>query len=107
MKYNPAIVLAYFKSEKLPASAREFQFHPTRKWRFDFCWPNQKVALEIQGGIWMARGGHNTGVALRKEHEKRNEAARRGWRILYVEPKDLCTLDTVKLIRESLFWLEK
>ncbi len=38
MRYNPAIVCAYFKECGLPPCATEYKFHPTRKWPFDFAW---------------------------------------------------------------------
>ena len=28
---------------------REYKFHPRRDWRFDFAWPEKKLAVEIQG----------------------------------------------------------
>lgn len=114
MKYSPKVVLAFFASERLPTPELEYRFHPERKWRFDFAWEFKqleshnhengewiRLALEVQGGIWI-QGGHNRGAGLRAEHEKRNEAARLGWRILYVEPKDLCLVSTVKLIKDCL-----
>lgn len=115
MTYNPKIVLAYFKECGLPEPMLEYKFHEKRKWRFDFAWIGSTeiqscgvtfrkafgVSLEVQGGIFI-QGGHNRGAALQKEHEKRNEAARLGWRILYVEPKDLCTQETVRLIKACL-----
>lgn len=101
-------MLAFFESEGLPRPELEYRFHPERKWRFDFAWLKTgfgerfpDLALEVQGGIWI-QGGHNRGAGLRKEHEKRNEAARLGWRILYVEPKDLCLVATAKLIKDCL-----
>ena len=33
----------------------EYQFHPTRKWRLDFAWPELWLGIEIQGSTW-ARG---------------------------------------------------
>lgn len=56
---------------------REHRFHPVRKWRFDFAWPSLKLAVEIDG-----RGRHQTVAGSRADCEKRNEAARLGWRIL-------------------------
>ena len=101
MKYKPQIVLAYFQQMGIPTPELEARFHPQRKWRWDFSWPSEKLALEVQGGIWIA-GGHNRGAKMCKEHEKRNAAAVLGWRILYVEPKDLCTVDTCHMIRTAL-----
>ena len=31
---------------------REYKFHPTRKWRFDFAHVATKTAIEIEGGTW-------------------------------------------------------
>jgi hypothetical protein len=103
MKYNPAIVKDYFKECGLPEPQTEVLFHPTRKWRFDFSWPDadKLVALEVDGGIWI-HGGHNRGAQIKKTWEKENEAQILGWKILKVEPKDLCTKETVELVRRAL-----
>ena len=58
-------------------TTREHRFHPTRQWRFDFAWPSQKLAVEIDG-----RGRHQTVVGVRADCEKMNEAIRLGWRVL-------------------------
>jgi len=42
------------------------------------------------------------GAALVKEHEKLNHAAAFGWRILYCQPRDVATLDMVRLIKLAL-----
>lgn len=103
MKYNPNIVIAFFRECGLPAPQLEYRFHPERKWRFDFAFPRalNPVALEVDGGIWVY-GGHNRGVQMKKDWEKRNNAAALGWRILYVEPRDLCTVETANLIKTCL-----
>ena len=60
----------------------EVKFHPTRKWRFDYAnWEN-KVAVELEGGTWMKKGGHTSGVGYQKDTEKYNEAVKLGWRVL-------------------------
>lgn len=107
MKYKTEIVLAYFKECGLPQPHTELKFHVERKWRFDFAWwdnqhdPRRWVALEIEGGVWSG-GRHTRGSGFAKDMEKYNEAAALGWRIIRVQPKDLCTLDTVKLIKRCL-----
>jgi hypothetical protein len=101
MKYNPKVVLAFLSECRVPLPILEWRFDPVRAWRFDFAWPDSKLALEVQGGLFV-RGAHVRGAALVREHNKRNAAAMQGWRILYVEPKDLCTMDTVNMIRECL-----
>ena len=101
MKYDPRVVLAWFRQHKIPCPADEYKFHPNRKWRFDFAWPDEKVALEVQGGLFTG-GRHSRGAALLKEHEKLNAAASAGWRVLYCIPQNLCMPETIELIKQSL-----
>lgn len=28
---------------------REYKFHPSRRWKFDFCWPDRMIAVETEG----------------------------------------------------------
>ena len=101
MKYEQQKVEAYFKSMGLTAPVFEHKFHHVRRWRFDLAWPDEKVALEVQGGIW-TNGRHSRGAALLNEWEKLNTAAGLGWRMLYCQPKDLCKKETVEYIRAAL-----
>lgn len=58
---------------------REYRFAPPRRYRFDFAWPAERVAVEIDGGTWKPGGGrHGRDV----DREKLNLAAVSGWRVL-------------------------
>jgi very-short-patch-repair endonuclease len=72
----------------LPEPRPEYLFHPVRKWRFDYAWPDQKIALEVDGGIW-TQGRHTRGAGKKNDMEKFTAAAMYGWRILYFEPSEL------------------
>ena len=63
---------------------REHQFHPTRRWRFDFAWPDRLVAVEIDGLVHGGRGGHQTVDGIVKDCEKYEAALRLGWRVYRV-----------------------
>lgn len=92
--------LTWLKVRGLPAPIPEYRFHPTRKWRFDYCWVAQQVALEEQGGLFIG-GRHSRGAALLGEHEKLNAAARAGYRIVFATPQNICSkemLDTLKAL---------
>lgn len=58
----------------------EHQFDPSRKFRFDFCSKVAKVAIELQGGIWV-EGGHSTGSGISRDYEKMNLAQSQGWQV--------------------------
>lgn len=65
---------------------REYRFHPDRRWRFDFAWPERKLAVEIEGLTGdLTKGGHSTHAALRRDMEKGNAAVALGWRVLRFE----------------------
>jgi hypothetical protein len=65
---------------------QEYQFHPKRKWRFDLAFLKNKLAVEIEGGIWIM-GRHNRGVGMIKDMEKYNEASYYGWYMARFTPK--------------------
>lgn len=90
-----------FTASGLPAPIAEFRFHPVRKWRFDYAWPDHMVALEVEGGIW-TRGRHTRGAGFAKDIEKYNAAAVLGWRVLRCEPKAMHSAATIELIRRTL-----
>jgi len=102
-----AVLLAQIRLSKLPEPLQEYQFHANRRWRFDFCWrlPNNLVACEIEGGIWMqTKTGRSKGHAhperFESDCEKYNEAALYGWTIIRVTPG---------MIRDgrAIEWLER
>jgi len=51
-----------------------------RDWRFDFAWPGNRVAVEIEGGTW-AKGRHVRGAGYESDCEKYNAATSLGWRV--------------------------
>ena len=65
----------------LPLPVTEYRFHPTRRWRFDFAWPEHKLAVEIEGGAWTG-GRHTRGSGFVSDCDKYNAATILGWRVL-------------------------
>lgn len=62
----------------------EYRFHPSRKWRFDFAFPDHKLAVEIEGNAWHVNGG---GRHMQdSDMEKYNAAASLGWRVFRFSP---------------------
>ncbi len=83
----------------LPEPVSEFKFHPLRKWRFDWCWPDWKVALEVDGGIWHG-GRHTRGAGWIKDTEKLNAAAAAGFRMLRATPQQMASGQIFGILQE-------
>jgi very-short-patch-repair endonuclease len=81
----------------IPDPIPEFQFAPPRKWRLDYGWPEEKLALEIEGGIWI-RGRHTRPKGFIADMEKYNELAILGWRLLRVTPQQIQTGEAISLL---------
>lgn len=92
---------AYIRAAGLPEPVAEHRFHPSREWRFDWAWPAELVALEVEGGVWTG-GRHTRGKGFLRDMEKYNAAAVRGWAVLRCVPDDLYSGATLALLREAL-----
>ena len=78
---------------------REYRFHPTRRWRFDYADPETKVAVEIDGGAFIG-GRHTRGIGFVKDQEKLNTATSMGWRVFRYS-----TIAAMSEFRDHLFAL--
>lgn len=103
MKYNTQVVLAYFKEMRLPYCVPEFTFCEGRKFRWDFAFVDERVALEVQGGVWN-RGAHGRGTGIVRDMEKFNLGLTLGWRVVTCRPDDVCVMDTVDTLKKVLAW---
>ena len=91
----------HIRINEFPAPEREYRFRPPRRWRFDFAWPAQKLAVEVEGGIY--RGGRHTSIAgFTGDCEKYNEAALDGWRVLRVTPAQVDSGAAIDWLRRAL-----
>lgn len=74
----------------LPVPVAEYPFAKAieRQWRFDFAWPAQQLALEIDGGGFV-RGRHHRPVGFAEDCCKLNSAVILGWRVLRVTPQQV------------------
>ena len=70
----------------LPRPTPEYRFHPVRKWRFDLAFVPDRIAIEIDGGVFV-QGRHSRGAGVESDCEKYAEAMLLGWRVLRVTPR--------------------
>jgi len=99
--YDKDVVRSVLTQLGVDAPVFEHKFHPVRRWRFDLAWPEHKLALEVQGGIF-TNGRHTRGAALLKEWEKLNTAAEMGWRIVFCQPSDLMKTETIEMLKRCM-----
>lgn len=71
-------------SPSWPKPAREYRFHPTRLWRIDVAFVEQKIAVEVQGGF--RRGAHFNVYGHDEDAEKSFHLAMLGWIEIRVSP---------------------
>jgi very-short-patch-repair endonuclease len=81
LEHALAFQLHYF--EKLDA-VRELRFAPPRRWRFDFAFPPERIAIEVNGAL--GRGRHSRLAGQEADYEKLNAALELGWRVLVYGP---------------------
>ena len=95
---------------KLLPPVTELKFHPTRRWRFDFAWPDLMLAVEAESGAEMhgrrtkagrvMKSGHLTVKGFRSDCDKYNAAAMLGWRVLRFTGAMIKDGTAVKLLKE-------
>ena len=80
---------------------KEFRFHPTRRWRFDYAVPSLKIAVEVDGGVWTG-GRHINPAGYINDMEKLNNAAAMGWLVLRITTDDRFAIKTYELIKQTI-----
>lgn len=71
---------------------RELVFAPPRKWRFDFAFPAEQIALEIDGAVHRIKSRFNS------DRDKGNAALLAGWRVLHVTPAQVRSGEALALL---------
>lgn len=77
----------------------EVKFDAERKFRFDFAWPEAKLALEVNGGTWNG-GAHGRAKGIHRDYEKLNLAQWNGWAVLQVTPQDVYSSNLGRMLKE-------
>jgi len=78
---------------------REHRFHPERRWRFDLAFPDLKLAVEVEGGLYV-QGRHSRGAGMEADLEKYGEGQRLGWTIYRCSPRMVKSGAAIQTIRD-------
>lgn len=84
------IVRALCMAHDIPAPTPEYHFAAKlgRKWAFDFAYPDARLAIEVDGGVWTG-GRHTRGAGWLRDQEKLNTAAAMDWRVMHFTPEQI------------------
>lgn len=121
------IFLELLRKEGMPKPEEQYKFSKTRRWRFDFAWPEKMLAVEIEGKVWgqyvychrcgakvqkKSAGGkwsyvrdsggrHTSASGYLGDMEKYNNAALLGWRLIRIPANDMHNKESVSIIKEA------
>lgn len=95
------LLLIQVKAYRLVVPEREYRFHSTRRWRFDFAWPNVKLAVEVEGATW-TNGRHTRGAGYESDCEKYNTATLAGWKVLRFTSSMVKSGMAIQIIKQAL-----
>jgi len=79
---------------------KEVRLVEDRKLRWDFV--VRDIAIEIQGGVWMKKGGHNTGKGIIKDIEKARIAVIAGFYPVAFTTKEVLDGTAIKWIKSYI-----
>lgn len=96
------VFMAACAKHYIPPPVEELRVVTHRDWMFDFAWPETRVALEIEGGIYgrgkacpvcgrRPPGAHSSIERLKSDMEKYNTAAMAGWCVIRCTPEEITT----------------
>jgi len=100
-----AAFLQLLKNNNIPAPQLETLFAQPRKFRADYFWRCNGIALmlELQGGVENnARSGHNSISGMKRDREKLNIASSLHIFTLQVSYKELIAPETINYIKQIL-----
>lgn len=77
--------------------------HLSRKWEIDFCFPTERIAIELQG----YGTGHLSYKNMQRDYNKHNDLILAGWVLLYFMTADIKdeperTISTIKRVIERV-----
>jgi very-short-patch-repair endonuclease len=91
----------HLRADGLGHFKRELVFWPARKFRFDFAFIVERIAIEVDGGLHSG-GRHTRAKGFEKDCMKLNEAAILGWMVLRFSPSQISSGHAVHTIKRAL-----
>lgn len=72
----------------IPLPVRQFEFAKCigRKYRADLAWPDERVLIEVDGGLYNG-GRHSNGVGRENDMERDAISCALGWKLMRFSPR--------------------
>lgn len=86
------------RGNKISDFVEEYKFDPNRNFKFDFAFVGPRIAVELDGGIHMEKGGHNTGTAILRDRRKDQAALLLDWTVFRVAPEMIKSGEAVQTL---------
>ena len=86
----------------LPEPEREVKLIDGHKWRVDFLLRSYRVCVEADGGNWLAKGGHNTGIGHQRDCAKDNALQLAGYQVYRFVSNQIISGEAVSVIEKAL-----
>jgi very-short-patch-repair endonuclease len=99
-RYQP-VVGAMCRQAGWPEPVAEQRLIPGRRFSCDLVWPDARLVVEVQGGVWLARGGHTGGKGQIDDMWKMNTLQLLGWRVLQVTPQQVTSGELQRLLADA------
>lgn len=77
------------------------EYRRERDWRVDFAWPEQRLILEVEGGVW-TEGRHTRGSGFTKDVEKYNALTAAGWTVYRVTQREVNSGEALRIAERAL-----
>ena len=89
------------KAAQLPEPEVQYRPCADRLWRTDFAWPEQRLIVEVEGGVWR-QGRHQRPLGFQQDIEKYNTLTVRGWRVLRFTREEIHDGSALRFIEAAL-----
>jgi len=96
------LLLLEIEAAELPAPKRQYKFHSSRRWLADFCWPESRLIVEVNGMTHVASRGHTSWAGIHRDYEKANGAQMMGYRYYQFDREMVEDGTAIRTIRQAI-----
>ncbi|HET8906919.1 MAG TPA: DUF559 domain-containing protein [Ktedonobacterales bacterium] len=99
-------LLFQIKVARLPVPVTQHLWHPTINYRADLCFEREHLIVEVDGGVYLRHGHHNSGKGYEYDRRRDAEALTLGYLVLRVTPgmvKDGSAIEYVERVLHAIW----